>query len=63
MEAMLIIKVLKKFTISCTVNTKAEVRFHLDSADWIPLRVKERVKAMVRAYLLYLRISCIFNVS
>ena len=29
------------------VNTKAEVRFHIDSADWIPTRVKERLKSMV----------------
>lgn len=29
------------------VNTKAEVRFHVNSADWIPERVKHRVHSMV----------------
>ena len=29
------------------VNTKAEVRFHVKSADWIPERVKNRVHSMV----------------
>lgn len=29
------------------VNTKAEVRFHIDSAEWIPARVKGRLKSMV----------------
>lgn len=26
------------------VNTKVEIRFHLDTADWIPLEVRERLK-------------------
>jgi len=30
------------------VNTKVEVRFHVQSADWIPKRVKRRVESMVR---------------
>ena len=29
------------------VNTKAEVRFHVDSADWLPQRVKDRLRTMV----------------
>ena len=29
------------------VNTKAEVRFHVDSADWLPQRVKDRLHTMV----------------
>ena len=29
------------------VNTKAEVRFHVDSADWLPQRVKDRLHRMV----------------
>lgn len=36
------------------VNTKAEVRFHIESADWIPLRVKERLKSMVRNHQHYI---------
>ena len=31
----------------CAVNTKAEVRFHVSSADWLPERVRERVLSMV----------------
>lgn len=27
------------------LNTKAEIRFHLDSADWIPAEVKARLRA------------------
>ena len=30
-----------------SVNTKVEVRFHVDSADWLPGRVKGRLKTMV----------------
>lgn len=32
----------------CAVNTKAEIRFNVREADWIPLRVKERLKLLVR---------------
>jgi len=30
------------------VNTKAEVRFHLDSAEWLSEKVKGRVRELVR---------------
>lgn len=30
-----------------TVNTKANVKFHVDSADWLTERVKERLKQLV----------------
>ena len=30
-----------------TVNTKAEVRLHVDSADWLPERVRTRMKHLV----------------
>lgn len=33
------------------LNTKAEIRFHLDSADWLPQRVKDRVKSMFKKRL------------
>lgn len=26
------------------LNTKAEARFHIDSADWLPVEVRERLK-------------------
>ena len=29
------------------VNTKAEIRFHVESADWLPQRVKDRLLTMV----------------
>lgn len=39
------------------VNTKVHVRFHLDSAHWIPDRVKERVHKLVGYHLLVLHSS------
>ena len=30
-----------------TVNTKAEIRFHVDTADWLPQRIKDKVKLQV----------------
>ncbi|XP_064406493.1 uncharacterized protein LOC135351436 [Halichondria panicea] len=33
------------------LNTKAEVRFHVPSADWLPERVKERVQLMFKPRL------------
>ena len=35
--------------VCSAVNTKVDVRFHVDSAEWVPNRVKERLKTMVRA--------------
>ena len=29
------------------MNTKAEVRFHVQSADWLPQRVRDRLLSMV----------------
>ena len=37
--------------VCSAVNTKVDVRFHVDSAEWVPNRVKERLKTMVRAWL------------
>ena len=37
--------------VCSVVNTKVDVRFHVDSAEWVPERVKERLKTMVRAWL------------
>ena len=37
--------------VCSAVNTKVDVRFHVDSAEWVPERVKERLKTMVRAWL------------
>ena len=34
-----------------SVNSKAQVRFHIDSADWIPTRVKDRLKSMVHHHI------------
>ena len=33
--------------IADLVSTKAEVRFNVQEADWLPDRVKERLKEMV----------------
>lgn len=33
--------------LSVAVSTKAEVRFHVNSADWLPQRVKDRLHTMV----------------
>ena len=35
--------------VCSVVNTKADVRLHVDSAEWVPERVKERLKTMVSA--------------
>lgn len=35
--------------LSVVVSTKAEVRFHVNSADWLPQRVKDRLHTMVGA--------------
>ena len=36
-----------KHYILPTVSTKAEVRFHVQDADWLPSRVKDRVHKLV----------------
>ena len=35
--------------VCSVVNTKVDVRLHVDSAEWVPERVKERLKTMVSA--------------
>ena len=37
----------KKILFFLPVNTKAEVRFHLASADWIPEAVRQKMASMV----------------
>lgn len=37
----------KKILFFLPVNTKAEVRFHLASADWIPEAVRQKMALMV----------------
>ena len=48
------------------VNTKVDVRLHVDSAEWVPERVKERLKTMVSVYLtndalLCCKVGCIMS--
>lgn len=38
---------IEKVVFFLPVNTKAEVRFHLASADWIPEAVREKMASMV----------------
>ena len=44
------------------VNTKVDMRLHLDTASWIAEEVKEAVKIMVRVFIMiereYFQISC-----
>ena len=46
---MLFVTVEGLMCVCSAVNTKVDVRFHVDSAEWVPKRVKERLKTMVRA--------------
>ncbi|MEE6528629.1 hypothetical protein FKM82_031203 [Ascaphus truei] len=37
------------------VNTKAEVRFNLSSADWIPENVRQKISVQVRHHVCHFR--------
>lgn len=46
-----------------SVNTKAEIRFHVESADWIAPQVKERLQKLARYNYLGFLIKQLFSVK
>ena len=46
-----------------SVNTKAEIRFHVESADWIVPQVKERLQKLARYNFLGFLIKQFFSVK